>query len=123
MSNDQNVTCGTCGTTFPDIYPAGRCPYEYDHPFVVDTAPVKELQAAFNSYWAKTGRHPLQDVYLFNYLEDRTPDPDGLYARIVEEGWGWRDRDHEEVHDTFEHAFYRALDAIGVSLDDLEEEV
>lgn len=24
-------TCGTCGRTFPDIYPAARCPFEYDH--------------------------------------------------------------------------------------------
>lgn len=26
-------TCGdpTCGRTFPDLYPAGRCPYEYQH--------------------------------------------------------------------------------------------
>ena len=25
------VTCGTCERTFPDLYPAARCPFEYDH--------------------------------------------------------------------------------------------
>jgi hypothetical protein len=25
------LTCGTCGRAFPDIYPAARCPFEYDH--------------------------------------------------------------------------------------------
>lgn len=25
------VTCGTCGASFPDIYPAARCPYEGEH--------------------------------------------------------------------------------------------
>lgn len=24
--------CGTCHVQFPDIYPAARCPFEYDHP-------------------------------------------------------------------------------------------
>lgn len=27
----DTATCGTCGKTFPDIYPSARCPYEYDH--------------------------------------------------------------------------------------------
>jgi hypothetical protein len=25
------VECGTCGRKFPDLYPAARCPFEYDH--------------------------------------------------------------------------------------------
>lgn len=25
------VTCGSCGRTFPDLYPAARCPFEADH--------------------------------------------------------------------------------------------
>lgn len=31
MTDDDPMTCGTCGHTFPDIYPAGRCPREADH--------------------------------------------------------------------------------------------
>lgn len=27
----QANECGECGKLFPDIYPAGRCPYESDH--------------------------------------------------------------------------------------------
>lgn len=29
------VFCGTCGRSFPDLYPAGRCPYETSHEEVV----------------------------------------------------------------------------------------
>lgn len=31
------ATCGTCGRTFPDIYPAARCPFEYDHETEIHT--------------------------------------------------------------------------------------
>lgn len=29
--DDTWATCGTCNRTFPDIYPAARCPFEGDH--------------------------------------------------------------------------------------------
>lgn len=32
------MQCGTCQRHFPDIYPAGRCPYEYFHPGGMDDA-------------------------------------------------------------------------------------
>jgi hypothetical protein len=27
----NTATCGTCGKSFPDIYPSARCPYESEH--------------------------------------------------------------------------------------------
>jgi hypothetical protein len=29
----REATCGHCGRSFPDIYPSGRCPFEYDHDY------------------------------------------------------------------------------------------
>jgi hypothetical protein len=29
------VECGTCHRLFPDLYPAARCPFEYDHSLAV----------------------------------------------------------------------------------------
>lgn len=46
------MTCGSCGRKFPDIYPAGRCPYEYAHPTV-----VKGMQLA--QYLDEQGQHQL----------------------------------------------------------------
>lgn len=39
------ATCGTCGRTFPDIYPGARCPYEYDH------EPVETVQVMVVEIW------------------------------------------------------------------------
>lgn len=40
--------CGTCEKSFPDIYPAARCPYEYDHavgPGAADAEPYARCSA------------------------------------------------------------------------------
>jgi hypothetical protein len=35
VTDTYTVTCGECGFTFPDLYPSGRCPYEYHHDAII----------------------------------------------------------------------------------------
>lgn len=52
---DRPVTCGSCGKSWPaDIFPAARCPYEYEHDAIAELATLTRKANADTRYMAES---------------------------------------------------------------------
>lgn len=47
LPSNELVTCGTCGRSFPDIYPSARCPFEYEHAEILAAKPLTANEQFF----------------------------------------------------------------------------
>lgn len=79
--NAEQATCGTCGNSFPDVFPSARCPFEYDHEEIAEMVTLRALLADLDGVggdeqW-RGDWYPItliDDVYFEDYAQELAED-------------------------------------------------